>query len=246
MVLHAPVLDLPRFVTALVRAVSAPDVLLNVMPDFAQPGPEHPGLRVVDGSNEIPTSPLEPVLSLVPLLPEHVHHLGLLRSGMALLSVHDDPRDGVVEVLAPELLPVLQGLWEAGVLRSDDEPPAVELPESPAADVHRTRWGMVVLPRHRAAAGFAVQRLAQPDEWLLLVPGASFPIHLEAHELPLLAQALAAGRLRQGLERSKTSAWIEWTRIELPDRFLRHQRGGGCLGFGGRRAAEIVTYEPYT
>lgn len=246
MMLQVRILDVAGFVERVVRAASAPDVVLSVMPDFADPGPEYPGLRVSDDATEIPTSPLGPVLALLPGIPDYVHHLGLLRSGMALLIVRDDPRNCLVEVLAPELLPVLQELLEAGVMQSDDEPAAVELPGPPAAAaVHRTRWGPVVLPRNPRAAGFALQRGGAPDEWLLLVPGASFPIHLEPAEVPLLVEALAAGRITQGRERSKSSAWIEWTRIELPDRFLRHQRGGGCLGFGGRRAVEVLTYEPY-
>lgn len=245
MVLTAPILDVSAFGEAVVRAVSAPEVVLSVMPDFQEAGPEYPGLRVSQGANEIPTAPLGPVLALLPRLPDSVHHLGLLRSGMALLNVHDRPRDGVVEVLAPELLPVLQGLLDSGVMRAEDEPSAVEFPEPVLADVYRTHWGPVVLPRNPRAAGFALQRGAAPDEWLLLVPGASFPVQLEPAELPLLVEALAAGRITQGRERSKSSAWIDWTRIELPDRFLRHQRGGGCLGFGGRRAAEVLTYEPY-
>lgn len=245
MVVSAPILDVSAFVEAVVRAVSAPEVVLTVMPDFQVAGPDYPGLRVTDGANEVPTAPLGPVLALLPRLPDFVHHLGLLRSGMALLNVHGRSRDGVVEVLAPELLPVLQGLLEAGVVEAEDEPSAVEVPVPTAADVHRTHWGPVVLPRNPRAAGFALQRGAAPDEWLLLVPGASFPVHLEPPEVPLLVEALAAGRITQGRERSKSSAWVEWTRIELPDRFLRHQRGGGCLGFGGRRAAEVVTYEPY-
>lgn len=236
MYLDCPIRDVRRFLEAVTRRVSAADVVLVVETAAAE--------------DELPTLPPEPALALIERVPEDVRHLGLARAGMALLMVHGPPDEGNVEILAPELLPVLQDLVEAGVVDGADPAEAAELGElersleGVPATVRRTRWGLSVVPRNPRSAGFLLQPRGAPGEWGLLVPGAFLAVHLEPGEASGLVQAMREGRITQGRERSKSAAWIEWTRIELPERFLRQERGGGCLGFL-RRGGEVVTWEPY-
>lgn len=153
-------------------------------------------------------------------------------------------------------------LLEIGVGDREIRLPGLERHEEEDGSLSFTRDGMLAL---RVGDGFV--EILEPEAWpalqdldpaveahlpdrgapflrrgsTLTVPGMDLE---DLDDVEAACEAIRQGRITQGIVRNRGTAWVEWTRLDLGDRYLKRARGTGCAALRPP-AVEVRTWEPW-